>query len=59
MVLCKQRAPMFDSDQSSATLMAEVTLREALQYSRTAHLSPKARDGEVRVLRTHRCQPAP
>ena len=50
MVLCKQRAPMFDSDQSGAALMAEVTLREALQYARTAHLSPAGRDGEVPIM---------
>ena len=38
-VTCKQRAPIFDSDQTSDTLIVETTLREALQYARTAHLS--------------------
>lgn len=49
-VLCKQRAPMFDSDQSSATLMAECSLREALQYARKAHRSRAPEQGDAPVL---------
>ena len=46
-VVCKQRAPLFDEDQTSGVLMAECTLREAMAYARTAHLAPV---GEAPVL---------
>ena len=51
MVTCKQRAPLFDEDQTNGTLMAEVTLREAMFYARTAHLDDAtAERGELPVL---------
>ena len=49
-MLCKQRAPIFDSDQSTATLMAECSLAEAMRYARTAHLSSAGEAGEAPIL---------
>lgn len=50
-MLCKQRAPLFDSDQKHSTpIMAESTLREAMHYARTAHLSAEAEQGRAPVL---------
>jgi len=41
MVLCKQRAPIFEGDRADATIVAECTLREYMQCVR-APLSPRA-----------------
>jgi len=49
-VTCKQRAPLFDSDQTGDTLIVETSLREAMQYARTAHLSGAAEAGKAPVL---------
>ena len=49
-VTSKQRAPMFHEDQSSDTLMAECTLREAMQYARTSHVSDAAERGDAPLL---------
>ena len=49
-VTCKQRAPLFDEDQSADTLMCECTLREAMAYARTAHLSAAPAAGQAPLL---------
>ena len=49
-VTCKQRAPLFDSDQTGDTLIVETSLREAMQYARTAHLSGAAEAGKAPVM---------
>jgi len=41
MVVGKSRAPIFDSDTASETLMAECTLREFIDYARSSGVSPK------------------
>ena len=50
MVIAKQRAPMFQSDQKAATLMAECTLRECMAYCKTAHLDSRCEAGTAPVL---------
>ena len=49
-VICKARAPIFDDDQTADTLMAECTLREAMHYARTSHLSTAAEHGHAPIL---------
>ncbi|KAL1514816.1 hypothetical protein AB1Y20_003901 [Prymnesium parvum] len=41
-VVSKQRAPIFDSDECGDTVCAESSLREYIRYARAAHATPSA-----------------